>query len=92
MSAVQRYIDQNFTSAEGRRGLVNLARLCRVLGYRDPTYSGQLDRDASLGDIVMFLEDNSGAIEAMLTWVARQRVPEWEAGAEAEVGSEDDEG
>lgn len=54
---------------EGQRGVENLARLCRVLGYRDPTYFGQFDHDGSYGDLINFLEDNSGAVEAIKEFI-----------------------
>lgn len=48
---------------EGNSGVQNLARLCRVIGYKDTQYFGQFDQDGSYGDLIEFLSDNMGAIE-----------------------------
>ena len=64
---------------EGRRGVEQLCQLTRALGYRDSQYFGQLTSKASLGDLVMFLEDNPGAVEALHTWIRDQNSPEFEA-------------
>lgn len=63
-------------SFEGRRGLINLARLCRAIGYRDD--NGQMAHDASIGDITQFLEDNSGAIVSIVEWMRDINNHEWE--------------
>lgn len=65
-------------SMEGRRGLTNFAKLCRALGYKDPNYYGQLDADASLGDIINFLEDNGGALQAMVEFIQSHNNSEWQ--------------
>ena len=56
-------------STEGRKGVVNLCRLVNVLGYNDPLYFGQMAPDASIGDLICFLEDNPGAIEAIINFI-----------------------
>lgn len=62
---------------EGRRGVENLCKLVSVLGYKDPQCYGQLANGAALGDLVNFLEDNSGAIEAIVNWISER--PDWKA-------------
>lgn len=62
---------------EGRRGLESLCTLCRILGYKDPQYFGTISSKASVGDLVLMLEDNSGAIESIIEWMKSQRSPEW---------------
>lgn len=64
---------------EGRRGVENLCRLARALGYKDRNYFGQLDHDCSIGDLIEFFEDNSGAIEAVKEWISGVESPEWKA-------------
>ena len=54
---------------EGRTGVENLARICRLLGYKDTTYFGQFSSQASYGDLIEFLEDNPGAIEAIVDFI-----------------------
>ena len=76
---LQAFIEQeDLTRMEGRRGLTNLCKIVRAIGYKDPQYFGQLTHDASIGDLVCFLEDNSGAIEAIVEWIGSVRyVNEW---------------
>ncbi len=76
---LHRYIDQeSLTSFEGQRGVKNFAKLVNALGYSDSINRyGQMAGGACLGDIFVFLEDNSGAIEALVEWVGSQNSPEW---------------
>ena len=46
----------------------NLARLCRLLGYEDNQYFGQFD-GACYGDLILFLVDNPGAVEAVVSFM-----------------------
>lgn len=66
-------------SLEGRRGLVALCSLVSALGYKDHNHSMQLSQGASLGDLMNFLEDNSGAIEEVIEWIKRQSGTDWES-------------
>lgn len=76
--AVDRYMDENeLYRLEGRRGVENFAKVCRVLGYKDFSSYGQMQGGACLGDIFEFLGDNPGCTEAMLEWIKSQRNPEW---------------
>ena len=77
-SKLEQLMDQeNMVSLEGRRGVANLCRIARALGYESPTYGGQVDSGAYLDDLFLFLEDNSGAIEAVIEWIGDQRSSEW---------------
>lgn len=72
---VQKFLDQNkIHSLEGRRGVEGLAKLVNALNYRDDINRyGQMAGGACLGDIFIFLEDNSGAIEALVEWIQSRR-------------------
>ena len=64
------YLDQKqYYHFDGRRGVERLCQLTGDLGYRDPQYFGQLTSTACIGNLVLFLEDNPGAIEAIMDWV-----------------------
>ena len=64
------YLDQRgYHNFEGRRGVERLCQLAGDLGYRDPHHSMQLTSTACVGNLFMFLEDNPGAIEAIVNWV-----------------------
>jgi hypothetical protein len=69
---------------EGSRGVENLCKLVRALGYRDSMNRMQF-RDGCLGDLLEFLEDNSGAIEAIVTWIGEREIPEWKEAIESEL-------
>lgn len=75
---------------EGQRGVKNLCQITRALGYKDPNYFGQLSSNASIGDLILFLEDNPGAITAILEWVAEQNSPEMLESLSQVVGVEDE--
>jgi hypothetical protein len=59
----------NDLCAEGSEGIHDLCRLARELGYKDPLYQLQISHDACVGDLLEFLRDNPGAIEALYDWV-----------------------
>jgi hypothetical protein len=89
---VTKYMDQeNLHRTEGRRGVENLCQVVRAVGYRDPMYWGQLSNKAAVGDLLLFLEDNPGAIEAMFNWIMEQDVPEWKDLLAQQVPDEADE-
>lgn len=75
---IEAYMDQEkMYRTEGRKGVENLCKLVSAIGYKDPQYYGQLSNGASLGDLVNFLEDNPGAIEAIINWIGEQDSSEW---------------
>lgn len=76
---IDKYIDQErLYSWESTRGVRNLQKLVRVL---DPHYR----------DIDTFLEDNSGAIEAIVEWIKDRNVPEWAENLQGELYEDDSE-
>lgn len=85
------FIDQNnIHHTEGRRGVVNLCKLVAALGYHDGMRFGQLENGAALGDLIAFLEDNSGCIEAVVNWI-RKNEGLWADQLVDQVPYEDDE-
>lgn len=76
-------------SFEGRRGVANMCKIARALGYKDPNYGMQIEQGAYLTDLLLFLEDNSGCIEAMFNWISNQKCPEWNESLEALVGPDE---
>jgi hypothetical protein len=72
-------------SNEGRRGVENLCRLVRAIGYKDSTHFGQFAHDGSYGDLIEFLEDNSGCVEAIKEWIAEQDIQDWKDNLESEL-------
>ncbi len=73
---------------EGRRGVENLCKLVRILGYKDSMHFGQFAHDGAIGDLVEFLEDNSGCVEAIKEWIAEQNVSEWKENLQSELPEE----
>lgn len=66
---VSLYIDQEkIYRTEGRVGVENLCKLVGALGTTDPQNFGQF-RDGSMGQLINFLEDNSGCVEAIVVWI-----------------------
>lgn len=59
------YIDDEMHCFEGHRGVINLEKVVSSLG--------------GYNSINEFLEDNPGAIEAMIEWIRNTRCPEWES-------------
>lgn len=67
---IEKYNEENkFYRYESRKGVEQLYKLVGDLGYGD----GQ---GACVGNLDAFLEDNSGAIEAIINWIAEQNSPE----------------
>ena len=76
---LDKFMDMNrMHSFEGSRGVQNLEKLIRVLGYR------------SLDD---FFSDNSGAIEGVVEWIKEwtDRNDEWKEALRNEVGDDGEE-
>ena len=53
---------------EGSRGVQNLCVLVNRLGYKDRQYFGQFGKGC-YGDLINFLEDNPGAVEAVTEFI-----------------------
>jgi hypothetical protein len=70
---------------EGSRGVKNLCKLVRVLGYSDPQHFGQFE-GGCYGDLIAFLEDNSGVIEAIKNWISEREEEEWKVSLLDECG------
>lgn len=76
-SLLEEFMEQeHIVRLEGETGVRNLCKIVRALGYKDELHFGQF-RGGSYGDLLRFLEDNSGAVEAILDWVNKQDLPEW---------------
>lgn len=71
-------------SYENEEGVRNFCRLLNAMGYRDPQYFGQF-AGASYGDLIRFLEDNPGAMEVLVEWIAEQNFPEWKRELESHL-------
>ena len=79
-STVERFIQQQeLHRTEGRRGVENLCKLVQSLDtqYKDRQYFGQLNNGTSIGDLILFLEDNSGAVTAIIEWISEQNNNQW---------------
>ena len=74
---------------EGSRGVENLCKLVRALGYRDSMNRMQF-LDGCLGDLIDFLEDNSGAIDAVVEWIGEQNCDEWRENLESALPEKDE--
>lgn len=61
---------EDLCATEGSRGVSNLCKLVRLLGYQDPMHFGHLSQGGIIGDLTCFLEDNPGAISAIHDWIA----------------------
>jgi len=87
---VDLYVEQNdLGSSEGWKGVENLCKLVRAMGYKDTQYLGQFN-GGSIGDLIEFLKDNSGCIDAIVEWIGDSGVPEWKETLEAELEHDED--
>jgi len=90
---VDAYMEQeNLHRLEGRKGVEALCQLASALGYKDPTYFGQLTSKATVGDLLCMLEDNPGMVEAMVEWVRDSNCNEHREALEAVVTAEETDG
>lgn len=78
---------------EGSKGFSNLCKIARALGYRDPLFQGSLSQGGYSGDLMIFLEDNPGAIEAIMNWIVEQGeyASEWKEELESELDEDEEE-
>lgn len=82
---LEAYQNQNgMHSFEGDSGLDKLTKLLRALGYRGHSFKYGTPIEA-------FLSDNSGAVEAILNWIAERNETEWCEALESELPPEDEE-
>lgn len=92
MSKLQQYIEQEkMYSNEGSRGVSNLCKIVAAMGYKDPFYQGALSGGGKTGDLMVFLEDNPGAIDALIEWIDARNVPEWDEALSSELHVDEDE-
>lgn len=85
-NTIEKFCDHNkLYRNEGREGVENLCRLLNAMGYNDPQYFGQFHQNGNFGDLICFLEDNSGCVEAIKEWIAEQNITEWKENLEAEL-------
>ncbi len=66
-------------SNEGERGVENLRKLVQAIGYRSQYNYGNNE------DIIGFLTDNPGAVEAVRNWIIEQNLLEWRENIESEL-------
>lgn len=90
MSNLTKLIEQERYHFEGTNGVKNLCRIVRALGYKDPMYFGQFE-GASYGDLINFLEDNSGAVDKIIEFIEEEINEEWEQNLESHLEESDDE-
>jgi hypothetical protein len=76
---------------EGSRGVQNLCKLTGAIGYRDRMNRMGYYGDAPLGNLIDFLEDNPGAMEAIVNWIGEQNNDEWKEAIESELPEREDE-
>jgi len=72
-------------SNEGLTGVKNLCRIVNAMGYEDLQHFGQFHTQGSFGDLIYFLEDNPGCVEAIKEWIAKQDVEDWKEGLTAQL-------
>jgi len=75
---------------EGTSGVHNLCRIVNALGYQDEQHFGQFHKGC-YGDLIHFLEDNPGAIEAVYNWICEQDLPMWRVEVQERLDPEQDE-
>lgn len=81
---MERYENQEgINRNEGSTGVKNLCLLLNAMGYKDTMHFGQFHHNGSYGDLINFLEDNSGCIEAIKEWIAEQDIQEWQESLES---------
>lgn len=90
MNKIDKILDEKkIYRFEGSRGVSNLCKLVSLLGYRDPFQQGQLSDGGCFGDLICFLEDNPGAMEAVVDWIRENHDEEIEEDDEEEEGDEE---
>jgi len=70
MSLTQELIEEKkLRTWESSTGVKNLCKLVGYLGYKDQLHFGKFDSNASYGYLIEFLEDNPGAVEAIVEFI-----------------------
>lgn len=88
---VDQLIEQNgWYRNEGSTGVSNLCKLVRALGYKDYFQNGHLSGGGVSGDLLEFLGDNPGAIEAITVWI-RKHEATWKTEIEGQLEESSDE-
>ena len=85
-------IDQeNLHRTENGEGVNNLCKLVDLMGYTDNYRYGQLANGSSHGNLLSFLSDNPGAIEALHRWIKENGngIDEWKESLESNVNDID---
>lgn len=91
MSKLQQFIEQqNLHTNEGAKGFSNLCRIVRAIGYKDPLNQGSLYHGGNAGDLMVFFEDNPGAIDATIKWIDKQKAEEWDEELSYHLNEDDD--
>lgn len=75
--------EKNARCMEGGTGVRRFDQLCVAIGYKD----GEFFSDS----IRSFLADNSGAIDALIEWIADANIDEWKENLKGELEDEDEE-
>lgn len=82
---IEEFCDRNkINRFENDKGVQNLCKIAREIGYRDPYHMGQFAHDGAYGDLVEFLRDNPGAQEALYEFMCDNLDEELEEEPEGE--------
>jgi len=82
---VDTFLDKNqLYHFEGDRGVGNLEKLLKEIGYKGHSFKYGTPVEA-------FLSDNPGAIEALIEWIKETNVKEWEDALTSEDDEDEDE-
>lgn len=89
--ALEAWHDANTTyHMEGSKGVSNLCKLVAAIGYNDPFRQGSLSRGGRTGDLIVFFEDNPGALQAVVDWITEHGTDEWKENLESELPEYDE--
>jgi len=88
---IDEYVEQEkLFSFDGSRGVQNLCRITHAIGYVDKQYFGQFHPQGSYGDLINFLEDNPGAVQAIRQWIEDQDSEEWKENVESQLNEREE--
>jgi hypothetical protein len=81
---IQEFVDDNdLHPFEGDKGVENLNKVARAIGYEPHGF-------AYGSSLEVFLSDNPGACEAILHWMGEQNVQDWKDNIESELPEKDE--